>query len=51
MILGTLESFGVVNLIGFFENVGEMEHTFDQYQGINEIRITKSGWNLEKIEK
>ena len=45
------ESFGVVNLIGFFENVGEMEQTFDQYQGINEIQITKSGWHLQKIEK
>ena len=45
------ESFGVVNMVGFFENVGEMEYVFDQYQGSNAIRVTNDSWHLETLNK
>ena len=40
------ESFGTVNLIGFFEDIEEMETIFDQYRGAKAMRVESNEWIL-----
>lgn len=40
------ESFGAVHLIGYFDNVDEMEQTFDTYRGAQHLHVDKTGWRL-----
>ena len=42
----TGESFGAVNLIGFFEDIEEMGTIFDQYRGAKAMRVESNEWIL-----
>lgn len=38
------ESFGAVNLIGYFDDLAEMEETFDAYKGTKALTVTGEAW-------
>ena len=40
------ESFCAANLIGFFEDIEEMETIFDQYRGAKDMRVGSNEWIL-----
>ncbi len=41
------ESFGAVHLVGYFDDVDEMERVFDEHKGAKFLQVTKSGWKLK----
>lgn len=42
------ESFGAVHLVGWFEDVSEMERVFDTYKGATALHVDKARWRLER---
>jgi hypothetical protein len=40
------ESFGAVHLIGYFDDIAEMERTFDVHRGAQSITVHDRGWFL-----
>ena len=40
------ESFGAVHLVGWFEDVAEMERVFDTYQGATALHVDDIQWRL-----
>jgi len=41
------ESFGAVHLIGFFDDLAEMERVFDAHKGATALRVEGGRWRLE----
>jgi len=41
------ETFGAVHLVGFFDDISEMERTFDRYKGARLLTVTRKGWELQ----
>ncbi len=41
------ESFGAVHLVGYFEDVAEMERVFDTYRGAKSLLVRKTDWRVE----
>lgn len=41
------ESFGAVHLVGYFDNVDEMERVFDTFCGARILRVQKNSWQLD----
>lgn len=39
---------GAVHLVGYFDSIQEMEHTYDLYHGTTGLRVTPEGWTLDK---
>ena len=44
----TGESFGAVHLVGWFEDLSEMEQAFDAYKGATALHVKGSQWCLER---
>lgn len=42
------ESFGAVHLVGWFEDVAEMEQVFDAYKGACALHVNGFKWRLER---
>ncbi|HZO87635.1 MAG TPA: hypothetical protein VFB38_04790 [Chthonomonadaceae bacterium] len=40
------ETFGAVHLIGYFEDMADIEQTFDAHKGATALRVHSSGWEL-----
>jgi hypothetical protein len=40
------ESFGAVHLVGYFDDIPEMERVFDTHKGAKSLRIEKNQWSL-----
>ncbi len=40
------ESFGAACIIGWFDNIEEMEAVYDQYRGHSALEVTTEGWKL-----
>ena len=40
------ESFGSVHLVGYFDDIPEMERVFDTHKGAKSLRIEKNQWSL-----
>jgi len=41
------ESFGAVHLIGYFDDLAEMERTFDAHRGAQRLTVDENGWHLQ----
>ena len=42
------ESFGAVHLVGWFEDLSEMEQVFDTYKNATALHVEDSEWRLER---
>jgi hypothetical protein len=42
------ESFGAVHLVGFFDEIAEMERAFDAHKGATALRVEEGRWRLER---
>ena len=42
------ESFGAVHLVGWFEDLTEMEQVFDAYKGATSLHVEGTQWRLER---
>ena len=42
------ESFGAVHLVGWFEDVSDMERVFDAYEGAAALHVDEAQWRLER---
>jgi len=40
------ESFGAVHLVGYFDDIAEMERAFDSHRGAKSIRVKQNQWSL-----
>lgn len=40
------ESFSAAFLVGYFDSVEEMKHTYDKYAGHSRLTVDKAGWKL-----
>ena len=42
------QGFGAVHLVGWFEDVSEMEQVFDAYKGATALYVDDARWRLER---
>jgi hypothetical protein len=42
------ESFSAAHIVGYFDDIDQMHHVYDQYEGHNALTADESGWKLVK---
>ncbi len=42
------QTFGAAFVVGFFDSIEEMEKTYDEFKGHNDLEVDSKGWKMTK---